>query len=125
MGEYDSSVALAKRLIKKKGQPVTLKTFANTPPADPDPPWKSGDNVPTLQTVNAVFLDYEQKYIDGEFIRSGDQRVFAPSTDTAEVPISPTLNGLILRGSQIWKIVGIKPLNPNGQSILFEIQVRQ
>lgn len=125
MGEYDSSVALAKKLIKKKGQPVILRHYTATPPADPDKPWVPGDRVQVDQTVMAVWLDYAQHYIDGETIRAGDQRVFMPSTDTAGNPIDPDVDYIVLRGSQIWKVVKPKPLQPGEQKVMFEVQLRQ
>lgn len=125
MAEYDSAIALAKRLIAKKGQDVTLRGFTAGATPDPTKPWKPGTNTPVNQTVKAVFLDYEQKYIDGAMIQTGDQKVYMPSSDTSEVAITPEEEGLVIRGAETWKIVRIKPLNPNGQSIMFELQVRQ
>lgn len=125
MAEYDSSVALAKRMIKKKGQPATLRTFLASQPIDPDQPWVSVDPVVKDQTVNTVWLDYAQQYIDGDAIRTGDQRVFAPATDTADQPIDPAPDSRIIRGSQVWQVVRIKPLSPGGPVVMYEIQVRQ
>lgn len=122
MARFDRAIALAKRLIAKNGQTVILRGFETTPGDDPDKPWKPGENVPRDQSIEAVFLDYEQRYIDGETIRTGDQRVFMPA-EGLEVP--PEQDGLIFRGTEAWKVVGIKPLNPNGQAILYEVQVRQ
>lgn len=121
MARFDSAIALAKRLIKKNGQAVTLRTFAPGE-ADPAKPWKPGENAPIDQLVDAVFLDYEQKYIDGELIRSGDQRALLPAEGLTS---PPTVDGLILRGAEVWKIVTVGPLNPNGQAIMYEAQVRQ
>lgn len=125
MAEYDSAIALAKRLIAKKGTEVTLRTFAPGALPDANEPWRAGTNTPTNQTVKAVFLDYEQKYIDGSTIRMGDQRVFMPAADTSEVAIAPEVDSLIIRGSETWKVVKPKPLNPGNQLVMFEIQVRQ
>lgn len=125
MAEYDSAVALAKRLIAKKGQDVTLRGFTAGAAPDPTKPWKPGANNPVNQTVKAVFLDYKQKYIDGEMIQSGDQKIYLSATDTSDGSIVPEEEGLVVRDTEIWKIVKIKQLNPNGQSIMFELQVRQ
>lgn len=122
MARFDNAIALAKRLIKKNGQVVTLRGFSGTPAPDPDKPWKPGPNVPQDQPIEAVFLDYEQKYIDGELVRMGDQRVFMPADG---LTVAPEVEGVILRGAETWKIVNVKPLAPNGQQIMYEIQVRQ
>jgi hypothetical protein len=125
MGEYDSSVALAQKRIKKKGQPVVLRHYTTAALPDPDKPWVPGERTQVDQTVMAVWLDYSQQYIDGETIRTGDQRVFMPSTDTAGNPIDPGVDYIVVRGSQIWKVVRPKPLQPGEQTVMFEVQLRQ
>lgn len=122
MARFDNAIALAKRLIAKNGQTVTLRGYANAAPADPDKPWRPGPASPSDQPIEAVFLDYEQQYIDGELVRSGDQRVYMPAEG---LTAAPEINGTVLRGAEVWKIVGLKPLNPNGQPIMYEAQVRQ
>lgn len=125
MGEYDSAIALAKRLLKKKGQPVTLRSLTAAPAPDPSKPWYPGANAPTDWTVDAVFLGYEQKYIDGEQVQMGDQQVYMPAFDTSGAAILPEEEGLVIRGAETWKIVALKPLNPAGDPVMYELQVRQ
>ena len=122
MARFDSAIALAKKLIKKNGQAVTLRGFTAGAAPDPAKPWKPGGNVAADQTIEAVFLDYEQRYIDGQTIRMGDQRVFMPAEGLAA---PPEAEGLVLRGLEVWKVIAVKPLNPNGQAIMYELQVRQ
>lgn len=122
MARFDSAIALAKKLIKKNGQAVTLRGFTAGAAPDPTKPWKPGGNVAADQTIEAVFLDYEQRYIDGQTIRMGDQRVFMPAEG---LTAPPEVEGLVLRGSEVWKVIAVKPLNPNGQAIMYELQVRQ
>lgn len=122
MGEYDSAVALARRLLKKKGRQVTLRGFNHGAPADPSKPWKPAANTPVDSPVFAVFLDYEQKYIDGTTIRTGDQRVFM---STEGVTLEPQQDGLIVTSNGNWTIVKSSPLAPGEQVILYELQVRQ
>lgn len=122
MARFDSAIALAKKLIKKNGQAVTLRGFTTNAAPDPAKPWKPGGNVPADQPIEAVFLDYEQRYIDGQTIRMGDQRVFLPAEG---LTAPPEVDGQVLRSAEVWKIVAVKPLNPNGQAIMYELQVRQ
>lgn len=122
MARFDSAIALAKKLIKKNGQAVTLRGFTAGAAPDPAKPWKPGGNVAADQTIEAVFLDYEQRYIDGQTIRMGDQRVFMPAEG---LTAPPEVDGQVLRSAEVWKIVAVKPLNPNGQAIMYELQVRQ
>lgn len=136
MGQLDWAVQLAKDLIKQFGAPVTLRNVVRTPAPDPLKPHRPGEAVAVDTTVDAVFLDYEQKYIGGytslgseaggTVIQMGDQRVYMPSTGTDGVtPVKPVVDALILRGSEKWKIITVRPLNPNGQQIMYDVQVRQ
>lgn len=122
MARFDSAIALAQKLIKKNGQTVTLRGFTAGAAPDPAKPWKPGANTPVDQPAVAVFLNYEQKYVDGDTVRVGDQLVFMPASGLTS---SPEVEGLVLRGSEQWKIITIKPLSPNGQQIMYELQVRQ
>lgn len=125
MARFDKAIALAERLIAKNGQDVTLRGFTAGAPPDPNKPWEPGTNTPGDQTIKAVFIGYEQKYIDGETVRTGDQQVFMPANDNEGDPAFVEIEGLVLRGAEVWKIISAKPLNPNGQLIMFELQVRQ
>lgn len=127
MGELDWAVKLAKDLIDKYGQQVALRNIARSAAPDPTKPHRPGPATAVDSTADAVFLDYEQKYIDGTVIQYGDQRVYMPSTAADKVtPITPVIDALIIRGSEKpWKIIRVAPLNPNGQQIVYDIQVRQ
>lgn len=126
MGELDWAVQLAKDLIKQFGAPVTLRNMVRASAPDPAKPHRPGVTTQVDKTVDAVFLDYEQKYIDGTVIQMGDQRVYMPSTATDGVTaVKPVVDALILRGTEKWKIITARPLNPNGQQIMYDVQVRQ
>lgn len=125
MARFDSAIALAKRLIDKNGQQVILRNIVAAAPADSAKPWEPGENTNSDQDVFGVFLDYEQKYIDGSVIRMGDQQVYLYSIDILGNSIIPEVDGQIIRDGDPWDIKAIRPLNPNGQSIMFTVQVRQ
>lgn len=125
MGEYDSAIELAKRLIAEKGQDATLRNLTPGSLADSNKPWKPGATTNVDKTVRAVFLGYAQKFIDGTSIKTGDQRVLMAATDTSGAAVAPQVDGLVLRGSEKWKIIAIKPLNPAGEPIMYTVQVRQ
>lgn len=122
MARFDSQIETAARLTAKNGQPVTLRTFVNPALPDPDKPWIPAEPTATDQTVNAVFYKYNQKYIDGDRIRTGDQQVLIAAKG---LNVLPAQDSLVLRGSETWKVVNAQPTAPNGQHILFELQVRQ
>ena len=119
MGAFDSSIIVAKSLITRFGQTVTLQTFASVAGANP---WDAPNITKTEQSIEAVFLDYEQKYIDGTLIQAGDQRVIMPASGLSTYP---QRESIISRCGDLWKVVNVSPLNPNGQNIMFELQVRK
>jgi hypothetical protein len=124
MGEYDSSLAVANKLITKKGQPITVRTVI--PPAeDPDQPWNGTDPTNQDQVTAGVFLNYDQKLVDGTTIRMGDQQVYARANTDDGVPVVPKVGGFVLRGTEQWKIINVQPLNPAGVTLMYQIQVRQ
>jgi hypothetical protein len=125
VARFDSAIALAIRLLAKNGQNVTLRGFTPGAPVDPTKPWRPSANTASNQTVKAVFLDYEQKYIDGTTIQSGDQKALLPSVDILNAAIAPELEGLVVRGSELWRILDVGTLAPNGQTIMFELQLRR
>lgn len=127
MADYAWAVELAQQLLEEYGAPVTLRTMIRGAAPDPLKPHRPSSATASDVEVNAVFLDYEQKYIDGTVIQTGDQRVFMPSLATDGVtPVNPTLDAVLVRGSEKpWKIILPKPLAPAGDLILFELQVRQ
>ena len=137
MAQLDWAVQLAKDLIKQFGAPVTLRNLVRAPAPDPTKPHRPGETLPVDVEVDSVFLDYEQKYIGGNtslggevggaVIQMGDQRVYMPSTATDGVtPVTPVIDAVLLRGAEKpWKIISVRPLNPNGQQIMYDVQVRQ
>jgi hypothetical protein len=122
VAEYDSAIALAKRLIKKKGRAVVLRSYTATAAADAAKPWKPGVNTPSNQNGFGVFLNYEQKFIDGSTILRGDQHVYL---SLEGITTAPQVQGTLLRDAEIWKIIAVEPLNPGEQVVFYELQVRQ
>ncbi len=86
MARFSSVSATASRLIAKNGQPVTLRVFTDAAPANPATPWLPAGPTQVDQTVNAVFLNYAQKYIDGELIKVGDQKVLIAGLGVSPLP---------------------------------------
>lgn len=131
MAEFDSSIALAKRLITKKGEAVTLRRFSE-PTANPSKPWKptSPSTASEDQTaVSMVFLNFDSlgreplQFEDGTQVKSGDKRVLVAALG---LTFAPSLGQVILRGDgSKWLIKTCRALNPNGRDIVFELWVTQ
>lgn len=122
MAEYDSSIDLAERLIKKKGQLVSIRQTTLSAPPDDTQPWKTGAASTNDTDVYGVFLEYSKRDIDGEKIKQGDQRVYVPAKDLS---IIPQPDDMLIRDTEIWHIQAVNELNPGGQLVMYDLQVRR
>lgn len=121
MGEYDSAIALAARLISKKGRAATIRRLATTTP-DASKPWRVDAAAPTDYPVRAVFLDYEKNEIDGTNVQAGDQKCLVAASGLAIEPAPPDV---VVDGAVVWTIVKTKPLRPGDDNVFFDIQLRK
>jgi hypothetical protein len=130
MGVYDSQIETARRLIAAKGGPCTL--VVTTSAVDPAKPWDTRP-VDTEQSTpcTGVFLrfktgEYGTTFANGDVIQQADRKVLVAAKDLA---FSPKLKGYLVRnlpsGDENWAVVGIDTLDPNGEKILYTLQVRQ
>lgn len=119
---YERQIDTALRLIAKFGGPAKL--FVTTVAGGVND-WNT-DGAATEQSTGpdfrAAFFGYNQHLIDGDVIRAGDQKVLIAAKG---LPLVPNLNGRLERGTEKWSIVNIKPLNVNGEPIIYTLQVRQ
>lgn len=126
MGTYDKQIATAKRLIAKKGETSTLLRKAEGAASDPDKPWRPAvAAAPTETTCSAAWLDYAQNVVDGTLIKRGDQQVYIPAVDLAGVVPDPSSDVLQRASGEKWKVVSVEVLAPNGEHILYTVQVRK
>lgn len=131
MAEFDSAIALAKRLITKKGEAVTLRRFLE-PTANPTKPWKPTEAAPASEDqtgVRMVFLDFDSigreplQFEDGTQVKAGDKRLFVAALG---LTFLPELDHTVVRGDgSKWTVKTRKSLNPNGRNIMFELWVTQ
>lgn len=125
MGQFDGEIQTAAELIKENGELATLTVMTTTDGANP---WDAG--VPTEQTDESpmVFLNFKgsnsgETYWNGMLVQQGDKKVLLAAAATA---LAPNLNALITRADGTkWKVVNLTRLDPNGQQILYTMQVRQ
>lgn len=124
MGRFDSSQRLAQRLIDLNGEVATLTVFATTTP-DPAKPWLPGESTPTQVPARLLFLNYgpSTMYAPDSDIHRGDKKVLVAAQGLAA---DPNLQGTVTRvDGSVYRIVSIKQLDPSGQKIMYELQVRK
>lgn len=132
MARFDSAIKLATRLIKKNGQATIVRQFDDGATADPDKPWRRDKPDHTDITVDAVFLNFGdlgragERYMPDAEIQTGDKLVLIPGAALAD---PPGLRDRLYRdgggeGDDGWGIVKVQTLDPNGQLVLHQLQVR-
>jgi hypothetical protein len=127
VGEYDRQIATAQRLIRDKGELSTLLRV--TPTAAGGTPWRPGAYAaPAELPVGAVWLNYNLRdsgSMDApeSLIKVGDKKVLVAAVD---VPGGITVSDRLRRvDGTVYNVENVKLLDPNGQAILYELQVRQ
>lgn len=120
--EYDSAIALAQRLIAKKGQKVTWKQVKNT--ADPSEPWKQTPTADVSKTVSICFVAVSDNqwrkllaYLKGTEVPTGRLAGIMGA-----VNFTPNLKDVVVRSGKELRIESIDVLSPNGQVILYTIE---
>lgn len=128
MPGYDNAIALAQRLIAKRGESVTLVGYAATP-TDPAKPWEA-PGTPATRSVKGVFLPIGAStpalaYQNGSTSKVGDLRVYIASVDSTGNAIpSIDLGSTITRGNgSVWTVANCTPLDPGGETVLYDLWV--
>lgn len=132
MARFDSAIKLATRLIKKNGQECVLRRFDDGATADGDKPWRRDQPNSSDVTIEAVFLNFGdlgragERYMPDTEILTGDKLVLISG---AALPDAPDLRDRIYRDGggeddDGWGIVKVQTLDPNGQQVLHQLQVR-
>jgi hypothetical protein len=72
----------------------------------------------TTYTVQGVFINYEDRNVDGTVVRAGDRRLLVSTIGTTGTPqIDDAVGGL--------KIVDVRTIAPSGVPIAWACQVRK
>lgn len=115
-GFYASMAATSARLIRDKGQVVTL----SSPEGGAYSP-ATGLTQPAAASVatRGVALAYPARAVDGTTILQGDVRLLlSPAVDPRAYKVA-TFDGVA------HAIVAVQPLSPAGTVLLYELQVRR
>lgn len=75
---------------------------------------------PTTLSVTAAVFDYDQRYIDGTLIRSGDKRCLVSAIGAG----TPMQGGTFQWGGKNYAIISVRPLAPALVAVMWELQVR-
>lgn len=115
---YARAKATADRLIARFGQSGYIRRTPTTGTA-----YNPTQGTPADHACTFVVTDYTAREIDGARILSSDKKAIvafgalAIALGTADRLLDPSVPG--------YKIVEVKPLNPGGTVVLYEMQVRR
>ena len=124
VGRFAPEQVSAREQIAADGERSTYEVIVSTPQTGKE--WRStGPTVQDTRTVNAVWLDYRERQIDGQQIKRGDQRVLVPALDLVGVNPSPSTDYLTRVDGTRWKVKDVKILQPNEDRILMTLQCRK
>lgn len=114
--DYARSRVVADRLISRFGQEATLSRPVSTGPAH-----NPVEGTPQIHSVRLVVEEYRQNEIDGTRVLRTDKKVLLAK---AALTIEPTTTDQLLIGGKAHAIIDVRPLNPGGSVVLYEIQAR-
>ena len=123
MVDYAALALTAERLIEDNGRDVTFVKVSETP-IDANEPWRGNTSAETTVVAKAVLSDYAKEDIDGDLIRTGDQRAVVAE-------LSVTGNDLeefeIMRDdeNQEWRIINVDKVRPGPTTLVFVAQLRK
>jgi len=119
---YSKMQATANRLLKGKGQSITLSR--QTAGAYNVATGTAAVTV-TTQTAYGAMFEYGDKNIDGVLIQEGDKQLLLSALNSAGTAlVAPALNDTVLIDSVTYTITRINPLSPAGTTVLFDCNIR-
>lgn len=118
MSFYGGLRVTADRLLRDKGQAMTLNTNASGA-YDPE----TGAAVtPANVACTGVILDYTAQEIDGTQIETRDRKIILSAVG---LPAPPDAGDTITVQGAIHAIIDVKPLEPAGLAVIYTLQVRK
>ena len=119
MTEYTSAIALASRLIIKKGRTITLRRLNETPAANE---WDKGSVANDDHPVKGVFLGRMKIDRDGTLVRSESDTLLIAALNLTIVPVTADV---ILDGSTQFSILTVDELKPGDEEIMYTLGISQ
>lgn len=120
MAFYDRMIALATRLIAKRGQPVKWVTVRNT--ENPAEPWNPGESVTTEYPGTMVAVVPTDRYTFESFRleKNSDVQIGYEMGYMAQQPFEPNLKDTFVDAKGVtYTIEDMSIVHPDGRSILY------
>ena len=119
---YAKMQATANRLLKGKGQSITL---SRQTAGAYNVATGTAAVTTTTQTAYGAMFEYGDKNIDGTLIKEGDKQLLLSAINSAGTAlVAPALNDTVTINTVVYTVVRIKPLSPAGTTVLFDCNIR-
>ena len=119
MTEYTASIALAGRLIHKKGRAIIVRRIIRTPNENPlDPPTLVNEDY----NVAGVFLFGVRENRNSEVVEQETEVVMISALN---LPIVPTPEDVIVDGGVQRVILTVQVTKPGAEEILYKMELKQ
>jgi len=90
-----------------------------------DPTIDSYSKTNDIYSIDGVSEDFSNKEIDGTLVKAGDQKILV-SDDTLPDDLEKYMNTTMTFGSYLWRVVGVKSIQPDGVAkLLYIFHVRK
>ena len=118
MGFYERMALTADRLLKGKGQAVTITRRSA---GVYDPATGAATVTTTTQTGYAAIIDHNSNNIDGTLIKAGDKKLLLSPAGVS----APVLNDTVTVGGVVYTVVEpLKTVAPAGTVVMYELNLR-
>lgn len=122
MGQYDKALALALRLITKKGRPVTIRRVINVT-ADATKPWKKTGSTNEDHATVAVEIPFASEIPEG-VKRTRDDKKFIVAASGLEIDLTPS-DFLVDQDGTVYSIQNPIPVRPGDATVIWDVMVRK
>ena len=128
--DYAALRRTAERLIEDNGRTLTLVRKDQGNPVDPAKPWRSstGADEITIDVIGVV-IEFEKDEVDGTLVLRGDKRIFVADKSVTDSSNASNLKiedySDVVDGSTRYRIINPTTIEPGGERIYYDLQVRQ
>lgn len=120
---YDHMTEVAKNLLVKFGETSTLKRRTPGTPPDADKPWVPGSPTVTSTFFSGAWLN-ESITTDPGLVKDGEAFVIAAASDLSGPP-DPSIDHVERADGTRYSLLSAQPINPAGQSLIYELKVKR
>ena len=116
---YGELASTAARLLTQFGKPATLRVESGS---SFDPATQINTPAYTDTAVSLLVSNYTGRISEtGTLVQTDDKRLIVSVNGAAE----PGIGSLVVDGSTVYIVQAVRPLNPAGTALLYELQGRK